>query len=285
VSLSEARRVGRRARSLACTAALGFALVASSAAAQEPEATGATASPSTPTVSAGAAANAAQSAAYLQYMQYLTMMRYSAAGGATPVTPQAYEQWMTNGAAATTVPTSGPGAAYYTNGAEATSYPLAPTAAPVASAPPVPPQPVASASSAPAPAAAPAPSAAPAPAPAPPAASAEPRRAAASPSAGDGVPATPENVVRTTSAVETAPPIAIETALSNADRAGANLEEPRATTLFASDRNGAPSHGVGNLGLLFATLITGMLLGGMAVVRFRARAAPPPAPPAPPPDA
>jgi hypothetical protein len=45
--------------------------------------------------------------------------------------------------------------------------------------------------------------------------------------------------------------------------------------LFASDRNGALLPAGGSLGFLFAALVTGMLVGGMAVARLRARDLPP----------
>jgi hypothetical protein len=77
----------------------------------------------------------AQALAYAQYLQYLQALNYAALRGGSASDVQ---QYFTNGAAATTVPSAGqPGSSYFTNGAEATVL-RAPSAAPAAAAPPTP---------------------------------------------------------------------------------------------------------------------------------------------------
>jgi hypothetical protein len=90
----------------------------------------------------------AQAAAYGRYMQYLAVLNYQAThGGALPPGPDA-KDYFTNGATVTTVPSAGPGAAYFNNGSEATVLP--PTPAPTAAAPVTPsPAPQASSSASP----------------------------------------------------------------------------------------------------------------------------------------
>jgi hypothetical protein len=82
----------------------------------------------------------AQAVAYAQYLQYLQALNYAALRGGSASDVQ---QYFTNGAAATTVPSAGPGSSYFTNGAEATvlrpaAAPTAPTAPSAATATPVP---------------------------------------------------------------------------------------------------------------------------------------------------
>jgi hypothetical protein len=79
----------------------------------------------------------AQMAAYGRYMQYLSVLNYqSTHNGALPG-PDAKE-YFTNGAAATTVPSAGPGSAYFNNGSEATV--LQPATPPPLAPPPPPSQ-------------------------------------------------------------------------------------------------------------------------------------------------
>jgi hypothetical protein len=233
-----------------------------------------TAPPPQPTPVAAAAqpgAAGAVSLAYLQYMQYLTMLNYGfavSAAGSSYVPPD-YAQWLTNGAQATSVPTTGPGAAYFTNGAEATSLPTtAPTApAPSASTPPAPP-----ASAAPPPPPPPAPSAS-APPPAP---SAAPS-AAALPLAqwiqGTPIAESAQPQVAAPS-VPTAAPVAIEKPESMPVTL-TSAEQPRAVVSLAGAAAPSAEHAGGTLALILAALVTGALVGILAVVRFRAGGAPP----------
>ncbi len=219
----------------------------------------------------------AQSAAYLQYLQYMALMSYAAgASGAAPApsgsaAPPAVPDWFTNGAQMTSVPSSGPGSAYFTNGAEVTAYPTAQPSAPPVAYPP----PAASVSSAqpPPPPVAPSASAEPAPAPTLTA------RASAGPQGGiPWIQATPvpENVNTYLAPSEVSPPVAIKRPSTAATGPSDSEGVPRATLLIPSDREGAPFRSGGTLALILAALVTGMLVGGMAVVRFRSRGAAPP---------
>jgi hypothetical protein len=227
------------------------------------------ASPPTPGAAPPGAGNAA-SIAYLQYLQYLTLMTYgtaaSATGSGSP--PPDYQQWLTNGAQATSVPTTGPGAAYYTNGAEATALPSSPPAAPApvpstpaapsaSAAPPPPPPPAASASAPPA-----APSAAPSSAALPPA---------------QWIQATPVSdsaqAPATTPPLPTAPPVAIEKPETMAVTL-TSAEQPRATVSLLGENAPAEGRAGGTLALILAALVTGALVAVMAVVRMRSRGAP-----------
>ena len=49
----------------------------------------------------------------------------------------------------------------------------------------------------------------------------------------------------------------------------ASNEEPRAKLLLGGDGSGSGLHGGGTLALILAALVTGILVGAMAVVRFR----------------
>jgi hypothetical protein len=79
-----------------------------------------------------------QGVAYARYLQYVAAVNYQAAARGAGTGADA-TQYFTNGAAATTVPSAGPGSGYFTNGAEATR--VAPPASASAAPPPPPPLP------------------------------------------------------------------------------------------------------------------------------------------------
>jgi hypothetical protein len=254
-----------RALAVISVAAMGV-IAAGPAHAQESYPQGASA-PGQATAPPGA--GYAASLNYVQYLQYLALMNAAAAAGSAAPAGSApdYSQWYTNGAQMTTVPSSGPGAAYYTNGAEVTAYPTAQEATP---------PPVASAVPAPVPSAAPSAQVVAAPAPsAAPSASAlalarDAKRAPAAPSAGvpliEATPV-PEGVNAVLAPAESTPPVAIERPLLAPNGLASN-EEPRATLRLAGEGSGVPERG-SNLGLVLAALVTGILVGATAVIRFR----------------
>jgi hypothetical protein len=238
------------------------AVAAAPALAQEGYAQGAN-----PPPQAGAAY--AASLNYVQYLQYLALMNAAAAAGSAAPAGSAPDpsQWYTNGAQMTTVPSSGPGAAYFTNGAEATACPTAveATAAPVASAPAPGPSAIPSAqvlAAAPAPSVALSATA--------PALAHDARRAPAAPTASfpliEATPI-PEGVNAVLAPAENAPPVAIERPLTGLS--GLASEEPRATLHLAGQGSGVPAGGGDSLGLVLAALVTGILVGATAVIRFR----------------
>jgi hypothetical protein len=222
--------------------------------------------------------------AYAQYLQYLQALNYAALRGGTASDVQ---QYFTNGAAATTVPSAGqPGSSYFTNGAEATV--LRPPSAPSASAPP----PTPTATTQPSPAG-------PYPwpfVPAPPQGPPVGRAPEAAPA-----PAAPMDVEPSTAPVEVAesqPPPAPVTAMSfEAWLASMGLspsEEATATDVSTTVSEPAFASGAiarasfaprekprkradaveGNGGLVAAVasaFATGLLLGGLAMFRLRSR--------------
>ena len=124
---------GRQARQLHVHAAMLRAiasvlvvllLVAPTASAQVPPA------PVAPTQ----AAIAAQASFDISYLLALYMTQLAASGNAPSQADidEATRQYFSNGAAMTSIPSSGPGAAYFHEGAEVTAYPAPPAAAPPA---------------------------------------------------------------------------------------------------------------------------------------------------------
>ncbi len=224
----------------------------------------------------------AQMAAYGRYMQYLTMLNYqSAHNGALPPGPDAKE-YFTNGAAATTVPSAGPGSAYFNNGSEATVLPSV-------SAPPAPPPPPVSP---PPPSAGPSPwvvvyqnPAPPPPAPAPPPVAPPP--VAQEPvadtrlpvvamsfqdwleSMGMSAPETADESTPTlTSAEVESAPIAEPAALSYDVRQRAVFALPEKARVHLDARAGGWGPASGITGAFAA----GLILGGLAMLRLRDRA-------------
>jgi len=232
----------------------------------------------------------AQMAAYGRYMQYLSVLNYqSSHNGALPTSDA--KEYFTNGAAATSVPSAGPGSAYFNNGSEAT---VLPTASPQPALPAAPPQQPAGPSpwvvvyqnpSAPAPPPAPPPVAAPPPAPEavdtrPPvvAMSFEDWLQSMGMSASDTA---DESAPVLTSAEMETTPVAEPSALAYdvRQRVAYDLpEKPRVRVV-------SPGSGWGTVVGVTGAFAAGLILGGLAMLRLRDRArreadavsAPPPA--------